>query len=247
MKYFIIAIVLIIAPGLQANPLANYSSRSLFLTLSAGPSFYRGGHTQTLYLQPEIANTYTNDSDTQPLISGELFFGVEHLLISHLITQLGITLAMNGSARLRGEIWETADPLFDNWNDQYYIKHHHIALKGQLFFEHWNQDISPYINGSVGIGFNSAYGFDAAPTIFETASSPLFQDHQQTTLTYTLGLGLQKSFSQLWRCALGYQFSDWGKSHLERASEQTLNQGLQENHFYTHELVISINYRFGAF
>ncbi|HAT8718368.1 TPA: porin family protein, partial [Legionella pneumophila] len=60
--------------------------------------------------------------------------------------------------------------------------------------------------------------------------------------TYTLGAGVQKSISEHWQLGVGYEFADWGKSELGRASGQTLNEGLKLNHLYTNGVVLNLTY-----
>lgn len=81
--------------------------------------------------------------------------------------------------------------------------------------------------------FNDAHGFHSTPTIFEAEPTPNFASHTQASFTYTVGAGVQKALSQHWQIGVGYEFTDWGKSSLGRAAEQTLNQGLTLNHLYT--------------
>ena len=73
-------------------------------------------------------------------------------------------------------------------------------------------------------------------------ASPNFTTNTQTAFSYTLGAGIQKSFSKNWAAGIGYEFADWGNSQLNRAPDQTLGNGLALNHLYTHGLQFNITY-----
>ena len=69
-----------------------------------------------------------------------------------------------------------------------------------------------------------------------------FAAYTQTSFTYTLGAGIQKILTNHWQVGLGYEFADWGQSRLNRASEQTIGQGLSLSHLYTNGLVFNLTY-----
>ena len=99
-----------------------------------------------------------------------------------------------------------------------------------------------WISGSLGVGFNSAHGFQNTPLIYEAIVNPNFASHTQIAFTYTVGAGLQKALKQHWQVGVGYEFADWGQSRLGRAAEQTLNNGLELNHLYTNGILFNLTY-----
>ncbi|HAT9492356.1 TPA: porin family protein, partial [Legionella pneumophila subsp. pneumophila] len=101
-------------------------------SVSAGPVWARGGETQTFYLAPEIEKTYAARISTNALASGELFLGIQKLLGSQWLGQLGLAAATTGNAKLQGVIWDDADPEFNNHSYQYKIRNSRIAVKGKL-------------------------------------------------------------------------------------------------------------------
>ena len=46
-----------------------------------------------------------------------------------------MAFVVTGAAKLSGDIWDDADPQFDNYTYQYQIKHSHFALKGKLLLD----------------------------------------------------------------------------------------------------------------
>jgi len=69
-----------------------------------------------------------------------------------------------------------------------------------------------------------------------------FASNTTTAFTYTLGAGVQRHLNQHWQAGIGYEFSDWGRRQLNRASGQTLNSGLSLPHLYTNGLLFNLTY-----
>jgi len=209
--------------------------------LSAGPVWERGGRMQTFNLTPAIERTYTADRDLHVILDGEVFGGVQKTLSQGIAGQIGLAVAAASNTRLSGSIWDDADPQFNNYVYRYHIQHTHIAVKGKLLAEkgYW---LTPWVSGSVGVGFNRAHAFENTPTIFETFPNPNFASHTKTDFTYTLGAGVQRALSAHWQAGVGYEFSDWGQSQLGRAQGQTLNSGLALHHLYTNGVLFNLTY-----
>lgn len=212
--------------------------------LSAGATWTTGNKKQTFNLQPDVIKTYTADSNDHVFPSAELFVGLQtslSLMQQSLLGQLGISIAGAGHAELSGDIWEDADATFDNFNYAYKVNHTFVGIKGRLT-GNCNRLVEPYISASVGAGYNHAYDFKIDAKISEEVPAPPFGSHTQTSFSYTVGIGLQKSFTPQLQAALGYEFSDWGKTELSRATGQTLNKGLMLNHLYAQQLQLSVFY-----
>jgi len=71
---------------------------------------------------------------------------------------------------------------------------------------------------------------------------PDFASNTTTAFTYTLGVGVERHLNPHWQAGLGYEFADWGKSQLSRASRQTLNNGLSLSHVYTNGFLFNLTY-----
>ena len=210
-------------------------------SVSAGPVWVRGGETQTFYLAPEIEKTYAARISTNALASGELFVGLQKLLSSQWLGQLGLAVATTGNAKLQGIIWDDADPQFDNYSYQYKVRNTRVAVKGKLLLDK-GYSFMPWVSASLGVGFNRAHDFTNTPLIFEALPNANFTDHTKTAFTYTLGAGVQKSISEHWQVGIGYEFADWGKSELGRAFGQAMNSGLALNHLYTNGVLFNLTY-----
>ncbi len=211
------------------------------ITLSLGPAWTDSSEGQTFFLQPDVEKTYTATKKTNTLFDAELFYGLQHQFPSAFVGQLGIAVAATTDTKLRGDVWEDADPDFNNFFYTYKVNHTHIAAKGKLI-GNFIPFASPYISASLGVGFNRAHDFTITPKIVEEVPAPAFTSNTQTAFTYTLGVGVQKTFYSKWQVGIGYEFADWGQSNLGRAPGQTLNDGLGLRHIYTNELQFSLSY-----
>lgn len=232
------------------NQLASTKTASKFpyvISLSAGPVWSMGGETQTITSAPQTIRTYTANSSSNTIAEGELFLGFQHSLKQELFHryplqgQLGLAVVTTSNANISGNIWDDANAAFNNFTYNYHITYTHIAVKGKLLTEAAHH-ILPYISGSLGVGFNQSRSFTNQPIIFEAIAMSNFTNNTKTAFTYTVGAGLQRAFSAHWQLGVGYEFADWGQSHLSAAPIQTLGDGLNQNHLYTNGLLFSINY-----
>jgi opacity protein-like surface antigen len=211
------------------------------VSLSAGPVWQSGGQTQTFYLEPGIEKTYKAGNTTNVSAVGELFVGLQRSLSSLWLGQLGVAFATSSDTKLQGNIWDDADPQFNNYTYQYKVQNTQIAVKGKLIMDrgYW---LMPWISGSVGVGFNHAHDFTDSPLIFEAVPTSNFSGNIQTAFTYSVAIGVQKALDQHWFAGVGYEFSDWGKSQLGRATDQTLNSGLKLDHLYNSGVLFNLTY-----
>jgi opacity protein-like surface antigen len=217
-----------------------------FVGLSPGVAWVSSNKSQTLNLEPDVQKTYTADNNTSSALTGEMFIGWQKPLAANFIrqpltSQIGISVFGAGNVKLSGDIWEDANPNFNNFNYNYRIQHTHVALKGRLI-GNTNFIVDPYISGSIGVGFNRAQNFTIKPKSSSEVPAPPFGAQTTTTFVYTLGIGLQKSLTENLHVALGYEFADWGKTQLSSANGQTLGQGLTLNHLYANQLQLSLFY-----
>jgi opacity protein-like surface antigen len=223
---------------------ADIPDKTFLIGLSAGPTFVSGNETQTLNLQPDIRKTYTADNTNTifDFPSIELFMGWQKPLRNQsLLGQLGIVLAGAGNAKLQGDVWEDADPNFNNFNYNYKVQHAHIAIQGRLT-GNVGLSFEPYISASAGLGFNRAFDFKISPNISEEVAAPPFKSNTTTAFVYTLGIGIQKTLNSHFQAAIGYEFADWGNVSLSRAAGQTIGHGLSLNHLYANQIQFSVFY-----
>lgn len=211
-------------------------------SLSLGPAWTNSGQTQTLVLQPNVANKYVSDHNTSSFFNGELFLGWEKVLQQRLTAQMGLALNLTSPTTQNGVIWQMANPLFDNETYHYKINHGHVAFKTKLIRETSTQ-YHPYLFGSLGVGFNRAYGFENIPLISQVVASPNFTPYTKSSFTYTVGAGIQRNLYRSLDIGLEYIFGDWGASQLNPAPTQTTSIGLIQDHTYYNGFNVSLTYR----
>ena len=210
-------------------------------TLSSAAVWARAGQSQTFYLTPQIEKTYAATKSAHILSVGEIFMGLQRNRKNQPLGQIGLAVGMSNKAKLAGHIWDDADPQFDNYRYNYNINHSYALLKGKLMLDrdYW---VLPWISAGFGVALNRSYGFNNTPTIVEALVNNNFTSKTKTTFTYTLGAGVQKAINLNWQLGLGYEFTDWGKSNLDRAQNQTLSSGLKLSHLQTNGLLFCLTY-----
>ena len=211
-------------------------------TFSVGPGWYKSKEAITLNLEPEFYNNYVSYTNTKNIATGEWFLGIE----TKKLAQIGLLLQTTSNANINGIVWELNDPSFDNFNYKYKLTHTSVGIKGKVFAKNLeaNYKILPYVSASLGVGFNRSSNFTLTPLIYSAVTAPSFQNHTQTSFTYTIGAGLEKILTNNWRLGVGYEFTDFGKSSLDPAPGQISNNSLSLNHLYINQLIFNLSYLF---
>lgn len=224
-----------------AGVMGNSQTTPWVATFSIGPTWTNPGTQQTLQLTPELEKTYTAFKPQNTLADGELFLGFQKDLSNGLFAHLGLAGALTSQASLSGQIWDDANPEFNNYQYGYLIQHGQIALKAKVFKD-TSSSYLPWVSGSVGIGFNRANSYENQPLISEAVMQNNFANYTDTSFTYTVGAGIQKIINAHWQAGVGYEFADWGQSHLNPAQGQTIGYGLSLDHLYTNGLMFNLTY-----
>ena len=227
-------------PSLKDKDLATPGSSYVF-SISAGPVWAVNLKNQSFYLEPELEKMFTVNNHTNTLADGELFFGVQRDLSTRFQGQLGLAIALTSSASFSGDIWDDANPLFNNYIYSYRAQHTHVAVKAKVLTDVGHY-FKPYVSASAGAGFNYLSSYSSISTNLEAAPVPNFRSHTQTALTYTVGAGIERTLSNHWQAGLGYEFADWGPGHLSRGPGQTTAHGVSFNHLWTNGLMFNITY-----
>ena len=226
--------------GVIGKPLPSPMWRSV-LSLSLGPAWSSQGSTQTLYLQTGIQKAYINQSPWSNFASGEIFFAGQREISNGIDIQVGFVAGASGDNEFRGDIWEDGNRIFDNYSYHYLAHQIRFAAKAKIS-KQMSSQFQIYAGGSAGIGLNRAHNYTSTPKIAQAVNLPAFSDNTQSSFSYSLELGVQKTLQKHWVFGVGYQMIDWGKLSLERAPGQTLGTGLQERHVYTHSAQFTLSY-----
>jgi opacity protein-like surface antigen len=224
----------------EMPPKPNRSKYSYFATAAGGNTWLSKGKVETFYVGPGIERAYVPRGINTPKTM-EFFSGINYELIAHLKSQLGLTVAMSNAIKLNGNIWDDALSQFNNYHYSYDIKHFHIGIKNKLS-KRLNQGLNSYISAGLALAYNNAKNFQNTPTISEAVTQPNFQSNTTKSLSYSFGAGLTKELRKHWSIGVGYEFSDWGRAQLLKASGQSLASGLAISHLYANSLQISLDY-----
>lgn len=228
--------------GLALSPIAYAAARpNLIVTLSMGPTWVTAPKRQTLPIMSTLEKTYTQNSVHNVLSNNELFLGVQYPVRDIWLNQIGAAIVANSYAKITGDVWDEAQPEFNNHVYRYRVQHTHVAIKEKLLLNK-NWYVKPWVNASIGVALNRSGRFKNTPIISEAVATPNFSLNSQVTFTYTLGFGVQRMITNHWQAGLGYEFADWGKHYLGRSDEQTLGRGPGANHLYTNSLLFNLTY-----
>lgn len=210
------------------------------LSFSGNIAWVNPGQTQTFFLQPDLEQTYNSLSTTNTIGSFEGFLGLQKCLTSNIDAQLGVSVVGATSTHLNGDIWQDANPNFNNYYYSYQLQHTHVAAKGKLLYKSFDA-FSPYISASIGGGFNYSSNYLQASKLYEVLEQPTFNNQTITSFIYTLGAGIQTKVYQCLFFNIGYEFADWGKSALGTGVTQDNTHTIQLNHFYANQLQFGLS------
>lgn len=232
-----------------------FGGSGFIATLNIGPGWTRPGDSQILKLQPEIQKAYipqptsssprliTTANGTESLVAGEIFLGYHGLINSVVEGQIGLAIGASSQVKLKGSVYEDADPLFNNYSYTYGIRNTRLALKAKVLYDPNFYDLFPYLSASGGLGYNHASGFTIKSKIPEEVLPPIFSNNNETGFSYSFGVGLEAAVDINWRVGLGYEFTDWGKSALGIAMGQTVgDKSLRVGGVRVHELLVSLSF-----
>ncbi len=235
-------IVALFSSWTSAETVSDLSTSHWFLTANLGPAWTTSGETQILFVQPSIKKAYIADKNTRTLIDGEFFLGYQSGIAADYFGQLGIAYGFTNQVKFTGNIWEDADPDFNNYYYQYDAMYSHITVKAKLF-KQWTPTLAPYLGASVGVGFNRATRFHITPIIPEEVPAPPFTGRTiYDAFAYTFEAGIQRTIDAHWLGGVNYHFADWGKTALGPGLGYVTSQGIQNKNFYTNGLQFNLTY-----
>ncbi len=217
------------------------SKFSYVASLSLNQAWSRVGEQQRFYLRQNIEQTFTANRSNSSFAEGEIFLGIQQDISSWVQAQLGLAYQATGNVNLEGNIWDDADPAYNNYSYAYQVSHQHAAVKLKLLID-MKSVIRPYVSGSLGIGYNTSHSYHNTATIPEAIANPNFANKTISDFTYTLGLGGQMDMTTHTSIGFGYEFASWGKSQLGRAPAQTVNTGLVLNNLCASALSANLTY-----
>jgi opacity protein-like surface antigen len=130
----------------------------------------------------------------------------------------------------------------------YYAAGYHYTMQlSQLLAEakvqhQWNHIFYPYVTAGIGGGFNSAKYFHTTVPEYLTVT-PAYRNHNSSTLSYSLGLGIDTLVHSNATLGIGYLFSDIGQTALGNGfiRERVVANYLNQSHVYVNTLQVQLS------
>jgi hypothetical protein len=256
-NFWVVALACLFSTNALAGSMgtrSNFGEGCFVATLSIGPAWARPGEEQTVIIQPDLIKTYSPiptsralkfvsvARGTDTLAAGELFLGLRGAINSIVEGQLGLVVGAGSQVKLQGSVFEDANPQFNNFSYSYGVRNTRVAAKAKFLYDTGIYDLYPYLSGSAGIGFNHASGFALKPNIIEEIPAPPFEGKNETSFSYSIGLGLETALDPNWRLGLGYEMVNWGRSALGRGDGQRAGRGIVVKNLRANEVLVSLSY-----
>lgn len=187
-------------------------------------------------------NSYigTNHDDTE--MATGFFIGGETVFLDNWAGQIGLSYVENKSFTENGNVYEFADPAFNNLTYQYRIKSRRVSLETKIshLFRHV---LHPYVSASLGEAFNQAYAYTEYPvTSADVPMTQPFANHLSRSLTYSVGFGIDVDLTEHVRLGAGYRFADLGNANLGITPLQSSTNKISNTHLYTNEVLAQLEF-----
>ena len=228
--------------GMTRESITGIPQNAIVVTLNSGPAWYKSGQTQDIYLDAEILNRHVANNSTLALASTELFIGFQKAIHAQWLGQVGIAVSKPSHATMSGDIWQDADPDFNNFYDHYYISHIQATVKGKLLSLVLGPTWQPYFSVTLGAASNKAFGYQSTTKLFQAIPPPDFLENTVTAFTYATSVGIQRMLNAQWALGAAYEFADWGKSSLSPANGQISSSAPSMSHLYTNQFQLNLTY-----
>ncbi len=220
------------------------SYKSLFV-ITLGPDFIQHGQGQFLSLLPPFQNYYTNTYPSVSVLDAGASLGLERTLGSQAWIQLSISGYGDTQFSPHGNVWEFGSPEFETLSYSYKVKHARLMLEGKflkIFPNH--PPLHPYFSWGVGAALNHASQYQEKALISGAIPTLSFTNHTQTTLSWSIGLGVDYDLYEHLRLGIGYQLADLGSVSLGPTAAATNQSTLILSHLYTNQLRFQLTYLF---
>jgi len=151
-------------------------------------------------------------------------------------------LQYNLPTSIDGKVKQYSDPQFLNYKYNWDISNLALTLDTKLGLYNYNE-LSFYVNGGLGVSFNSAESFDEKPLINVTPRiSPDFSDNTITQLTYHIGIGVDYTFIPKWIASFGYEFASFGDFRSGKGGTTWANESLKLRAYQTNTVSLGVTH-----
>jgi len=155
--------------------------------------------------------------------------------------QIGISYHDITKMGVNGSLEQGISPPFTPFNYNYSINSSQLLVEAKLLHQ-WNKLFYPYLTGGIGAGFNKATNYSTNVPNYLTLT-PYYSDKSSTSLSYSVGLGINFLKFQPIAIGLGYRFSDLGQVKLGNGHlrNRLITSQLGQSHLYLNTFLIELN------
>ncbi len=196
---------------------------------------------QLLLIDPAPDYFETSQEDASAFLFGG-FLGFEFPLQTpyNLRWQTGVAYYQSTSFNTKGV--ENFFSLPDYGDIEYsYSVENQRALIENKFLWGFTDRFYLYLLGGIGVGFNKASDYSAKSIEEHTPANGLFDSKTTTSLSYSLGFGIEGVLSNHLLMSLGYQYSDLGEYSLGHFNYGDTADTLTLPNLMTHEIVLALS------
>ena len=187
---------------------------------------------------------YQGNNDTV----SPLRFGIsisKNISVSQLdAVRLGLSYHYITNMAINGLLEQGISPPYSSFTYAYKINSAQLLAEAKVLHQ-WRKKLYPYITGAIGSGFSRALEFKTNVPNYLTLT-PYYENHATTSLSYTLGFGIDLLALQSCSLGVGYRFSNLGHISLGRGqirNTQIASQ-LNQSHLYLNSVQVELNWYF---
>lgn len=162
---------------------------------------------------------------------------------SPLSLQTGVSYYQTTPFSSEGTLIQDAGELSpDVYNYHFKIKTYQILWESKLLMD-WGARYHPYASVGLGASINDAENYSTNVDPF-LAFTPEFEDNQETSFSYSFGLGIDYDITEHFRFGLGYRFTDLGTAKTGEAILDTTAelQHLTQDDIFVQEIMAQLTY-----
>ena len=225
----------------QANWYAGLGVGGQFPTLNSSMTVKNGSD----YPAPLNVDLYSTNNDSQAFlgISAGRRWQNESVWLPAL--SVGVLYEHFFANNAGGTITQYSLPEFTNYTYKWNVSSNDVlaTAKLNLFrYEKW----SPFINGGLGLAFNTTSGFNETALAGVTARvSPGFASNTSDQFAYNVGAGLDYQVAPQWLISLGYLYQDLGHVSSGQGAQTWSADSLSLGAFRSNDVFASVTYLFG--
>ncbi|MFC3909135.1 outer membrane protein [Legionella dresdenensis] len=157
---------------------------------------------------------------------------------------IGLGYHQLSSRDVKGTLQQGIFPPFYSANYQYTIQMSQLLAEVKVQRE-WHEKFYPYLTAGIGGAYNKAKNFSTTVPGYLTVT-PDFSNHNNSSLSYMLGLGIDTLILPNVAVGVGYVFSDLGHVGLGDGSirNRAVPDYLNQSHLYINTLVAQLHWYF---